>query len=336
MRIGRRLAALALAAAATMFAAAAPQAEPVKIRVGWVVVPGQITPILFDPPGVAKHHGKSYVLEPVRYPGSSVALTALAAGELELANLTFTQVPVAILNGGMHDLRIVVDEFRDGIDGYDSIAYMVLKDSPIQKVADLKGKVIAVNAIGAGSDIFMRVMLRKHGLEYRRDYTIVEAAYPGMRGMLADKKADLVIGVKPFTEDPAFKSIARTLFTQKDAVGPADMVFLTAREGWLKQNRAAVVDFFEDFIRSTRWFIEPANHKDAVQIVSRFTKIPPERIDWVFTKRDFYRDPDLKPDLDSLQRGVDMLKEFGFIKSSIDIRKYSDLSLVEEAARRLK
>ena len=331
-----RIGTFALAALAALFAAAAAGAEPVKIRVGWVVVPGQITPILFEPPGVAKHHGKSYVLEPVRYPGSSVALTAMAAGELELANLTFTQVPAAILNGGMTDIRIVIDEFRDGIDGYDSIAYMVLKDSPIQKVEDLKGKVIAVNAIGAGSDIFMRVMLRKHGLEYRRDYTIIEASYPTMRGMLADKKADLVIGVKPFTEDPAFKAIARTLFTQKDAVGPVDMVFLTARDAWLKKNRPAVVDFFEDFIRSTRWFIEPANHGAAVGIVSRFTKVPPERLGWVFTKRDFYRDPNLRPDLESIQRGVDMLKEFGFIKQSVDIRAYSDLSLVEEAARRLK
>ena len=91
-------AAVAAAAVAGLmtFAAAAASAEPVKIRVGWVNVPGQITPILFAHPGIAKHLGQSYTLEPIRYPGSSVALTALAAGELELANLTFTQVPTAI------------------------------------------------------------------------------------------------------------------------------------------------------------------------------------------------------------------------------------------------
>ena len=61
------------------FAAGAASAEPVKIRVGWVNVPGQITPILFAHPGIAKHLGQSYTLEPIRYPGSSVALTALAA-----------------------------------------------------------------------------------------------------------------------------------------------------------------------------------------------------------------------------------------------------------------
>jgi sulfonate transport system substrate-binding protein len=312
------------------------RAEPVKIRVGWVNVPGQITPILFEQSGLAKHLGKSYTLEPIRYPGSSVALTALAAGELELANLTFTQVPTAILNGGMTDLRILVDEFRDGVKGYDTIQYMVAKDGPINKVEDLKGKVIAVNAIGAGTDIFMRVMLRKHGLENQRDYTLIEAPFPTMRAMLADKKADLIIGVKPFTEDPNFKALARTLFTQTEAVGPIDMVFLTARESWIAKNRAAIVDFFEDFIAATRWYTDPANHEKAVEIVSRFTKIPPTNLQWAFTTNDFYRDPNLRPDLESIQRGVNLLKDFGFIKATVDVPKYADLSLVDEAAARLK
>jgi NitT/TauT family transport system substrate-binding protein len=157
-----------------------------------------------------------------------------------------------------------------------------------------------------------------------------------MKAMLADKKVDLVIGVKPFTEDPNFKAISRTLFTQTEAVGPIDMVFLTARESWIAKNRAAIVDFFEDFIAATRWFTDPANHEEAVDIVSRFTKIPSAQLQWAFTTQDFYRDPNLRPDLGSIQRGVDQLKEFGFIKSTIDVPKYADLTLVDEAASRLK
>jgi hypothetical protein len=48
------------------------------------------------------------------------------------------------------------------------------------------------------------------------------------------------------------------------------------------------------------------------------------------------RADDLRPDLGSIQRGVDQLKEFGFIKSTIDVPKYADLTLVDEAASRLK
>ena len=60
-------------------------AEPVKIRIGWLLVPAEITPILFPEPGIAKHAGKSYVLEPIRFQGSPLLTTALASGEIDVA-----------------------------------------------------------------------------------------------------------------------------------------------------------------------------------------------------------------------------------------------------------
>src|SRR6267154_2412325 len=69
--------------------------------------------------------------------------------------------------------------------GHYTNQFFVLKDSPIQKVADLKGKVVATNAVGSAVDIAMRAMLRKHGLEDKRDYTVVEAPFPTMKAMLA-------------------------------------------------------------------------------------------------------------------------------------------------------
>jgi hypothetical protein len=37
-----------------------------------------------------------------------------------------------------------------------------------------------------------------------------------------------------------------------------------------------------------------------------------------------------------LQRNVDTTRDLGFVKKNIDIKKYADLSLVQEAAKRLK
>jgi NitT/TauT family transport system substrate-binding protein len=332
----RQFGGLALGGLAALAAKPAFGADPVKIRIAWSVTPAQLAPIMGMPQGVAKHMGKSYTLEPMRVPGSGATLTALGANELDVAPMTFIQLGPAIQNAGMTDLRIVGDEFRDGFEDYNTNEYMVLKDSPIKEVKDLRGKVFATNGIGGGQDVFARVMLRKHGLEYPRDYTIIEATFPTMRAMLAEKKADMIIGVKPFTEDPTFKAIARTLFTQKEAVGTSDMVFLTARTGYIQKNRAVLVDFFEDYIRVTRWFMDPKNQKDAVDIVSKYTKVPPERLGWIFTKRDFYRDPNARPDLEGIQKNLDMLKDFKFLRSDLDIKKYADLSLIEDAAKRIK
>ena len=72
------------------------------------------------------------------------------------------------------------------------------------------------------------------------------------------------------------------------------------------------------------------------KIASKITKAPPERFGWLFTKADNYRDPNLLPNLDALQRNVDTTRDLGFVKKHIDIKKYADLSLVQEAAKRLK
>ncbi len=139
----------------------------------------------------------------------------------------------------------------------------MLADGPIQKVEDLKGKVVATNAAGSGVDVAMRAMLRKHGLEANRDYTIIEAPFPGMRAMLAEKKADLIPTVLPFALDPELKKIARPLFSITDAIGVSQFAMWAMRKPFIDQNRAAIVDFMEDSMRIERWFLDPKNHDEA-------------------------------------------------------------------------
>ena len=181
----------------------------------------------------------------------------------------------------------------------------------------------------------MRAMLRKHGLENRRDYTIVEAPFPTMRAMLAQKKVDLVPAVLPFSLDPELRKVGRTLFDTKDAVGVSQFSMWIARKSFIEKNRAALTDMMEDSLRIVRWYLEPTNHKQAMEICARITKQPPERFDWVFTDKDNYRDRNLVPDLAALQRNVDLTHDLGFIKTSFEVAKFSDLSVVQEAAGRL-
>jgi NitT/TauT family transport system substrate-binding protein len=263
-------------------------------------------------------------------------ITALANNELEVASLAYSSLAIAIQNAGMDDLRVIADEFRDGVEGWYSQEYMVLADGPIKKVEDLKGKVVATNAAGSAVDVATRAMLRKFKLEDKRDYTVVEAPFPTMRAMLAEKKVDLIPGVLPFSLDPELRKISRPLFIQRDAIGVTQMIAWAARKPFIDKNRAAMVDFMEDTVRIVRWYLDPKNHNEVMQIAARVTKQPPERFEWVFTNKDAYRDPNMLPDLAALQRNVDMTRDLGFVRGAIDIKKHADLSLVEEAAKRLR
>ena len=141
----------------------APQAEPVKIRVSWIAPLSNWASLLMEKKDLARHMGQSYVLEPVRYAGTPQMITALANGELEVADLAFSTLPIAIHNAGLSDLRVIADEFQDGVPDYYSQEYMVLADGPVKRLEDMKGRVIATNAGGSAVDIAMRKMLRAVG-----------------------------------------------------------------------------------------------------------------------------------------------------------------------------
>ena len=335
MRLARTCS-IAIVVAILLLAQGASRAEPVKIRVSWIAPLSNWGSLLLEKKDLARHMGQSYVLEPVRYSGTPQQITALANNELEIANLAYTTLPIAIHNAGLSDLRVIADELQDGIPGFYSQEYIVLKDGPVQKIEDMKGKVMAINAAGGAVDIAMRKMLRTKGLEVNRDFVQIEAPLPSMRAILADKKADMVPLVVPFSFDPELRKIAKPLFLNSDVMGVTQLLFWTARKSFIDKNRAAMVDFMEDTLRITSWFLDPKNHAEVIAIASRVTKQPPERLGWVFTNKDYHHAAGMRPDLVALQRNVALVKELGLTDKDTDIAKYSDLSLLDDAAKRLK
>src|SRR5215468_10924571 len=251
--------AIALTVSGALPASAQP---PIKIRVSWVAPVSNWASIMLEKKELAQHLGKSYTMEAVRYAGTPPMVTALASGELEIANLAYSTRAIAIKNAGLDDLRVIAHEFRDGVPGRYTHEYLVLADGPIKSAQDLKGKVVASNAAGSAVDVAMRAMLRKQGLEDKRDYTVLETPFPTMRAMLAEKKVDLIPGVLPFSLDPELRKISRPLFIQRDAIGVTQMIAWAARKPFIDKNRAALVDFMEDTVRIVRWYLDPKNHNE--------------------------------------------------------------------------
>src|SRR5579875_3452711 len=133
--------------------------EPLNLRLGWAVVPAQLTSVLFAKPELLKHYGKSYTVQAIHFRGSTPQITALAAGELDLAALAFSSFALAIQNAHMDDIRVVSDLYQDAIPGYYSNQMMVRPDGEIKNVEDLKGKVVATNGIGGALDIAAQVYM---------------------------------------------------------------------------------------------------------------------------------------------------------------------------------
>jgi sulfonate transport system substrate-binding protein len=326
----------AAALVALLSLASAAHADPVKIRMGWVAAPASLIPILFPDPSIAKHNGVSYTVEATHFQGSPLQITALQSGQIDIAALGFSSFSIAVENAGMKDLRIIADEIQWGVEGYGTADFAVLKDGPIKKVEDLKGKVLVTNGIGGGLDMIMKAEMLKHGMIDKRDFSVIEVNFPNMRSVLEEHKADLIPSVLPFSRDPAQAAITKTLFTTSDAMGHVELSFWAARQGFLDKNRAAMVDLLEDYVRSIHWYLDPKNHDAAVKYVSDFTKVPVAVMkNWLFTKADNYRDPNGLTDIDAVSRNIHTQRELGLIKADLDAHQYDGLALIREAAKRV-
>jgi hypothetical protein len=86
-----------------------------------------------------------------------------------------------------------------------------------------------------------------------------------------------------------------------------------------------------------RLYLDPANHNEAAQITANFLKRPAASFEgWLFTNRDFYRDRNGVPNLKALQANIDKVKDSASSRLRSRWHHSPDVTLIEEAANRLR
>ena len=320
-----------------LLGASAVQADPLKIRIGWIVAPAELTPYMFAKEGIARHNGVTYTLEATHFQGSPLEITAVQSGDLDIAPFGSSSFAIAVQNAALSDLRIIADEVQDGVPGWAGPEFRVLKDGPIKTIDDLRGKVLVTNIFGGETDIAIKLTMLRHDMVANRDYTEIQAEMANMNSLLLEHKADLVDAVHPFQDEPNFQAQSRLLFRPSDTLGRFELSFLTARAGYIAAHRAVLIDFLEDYVRAFHWYLDPAHRSEAVQIIAGATKRPGAAFEgFLFTNKDEYHDPDAMPDLGAVTSNIKAQHELGLAKADLNARNYADLSLLEAAIARVK
>lgn len=333
-----RLGAIAVIAALLACAAAPSRADPVPIRVGWAQTPGHLAPLVAElakrHPEVLPNDGKTYDFQPVRYAGSTPQIQALAIKDLEVAAFSDSAFALAVTNAHL-DVKIVADVLQTGRPGYYAGEYVVAKDGPIKTIEDVKGKKVATNAIGSEADSTMRAMLRRHGIK-DSDFTTIEANFANQPAMLEGGKVDMIELLPQFSHDLMATGKYRVLFTSNEVHGISDAVFWCMRGDFIAAHRPALVDFYTDYMRAVRWFLDAKNRKEALAIAVAVTHSPEKNLEYAFTSHDFYRPPDLMPVIKAIQDEIDEDVKLGVLPKRIEVSpRYVDLSVIEDAKKRL-
>lgn len=331
-----RLGAAALLAATTLLASGvtATRAEPVKLRIGYDVIPVHIIPVIFRMTDLLKHYGKDYTIEFIRFKGSPLQVQALAAGEIDIAALAFSTFATSITTAHL-PIKGIADLAQDG--PWYSQVFGVKKDSPITKIEDLKGKTIAVNAFGGATDMAARVMMVKHGLTPDKDVRIIEGSFGAMPAMVRAGKIDVGSFPAPVWVKAEKAGDIRPLFRQADALGDQQFLLYAAKTDFIKAKHDALVAYYEDYLRGLKAVLDPANRERALKVMSEASGAPVDNFqDWALLKgKDYFHSTDGRINAKALQNNIDALKQLGLLKETLDVAPHIDNSLVDEARKRL-
>lgn len=136
---------------------------------------------------------------------------------------------------------------------------------------DLKGKVFAVDAPTTGYAIVGVYILKKHGLEWNRDYTFKSFGNTTARAD-AMSRGDAAGAMMSLADDEIQKRNFKVLAHAQDYVKHYARGLGATRREWANTNEDLVVRFNRAMIRATDWLQDRKNKDEAVQLLLGETK----------------------------------------------------------------
>ena len=136
---------------------------------------------------------------------------------------------------------------------------------------DLKGKVFAVDAPTTGYAIVGVYILKKHGLEWNRDYTFKSFGNTTARAD-AMSRGDAAGAMMSLADEEIQKRNFKVLAHAQDYVKHYARGLGATRREWANVNEDPVVCFNRAMIRATDWLQDTKNKDEAVQLLLGETK----------------------------------------------------------------
>jgi len=136
----------------------------------------------------------------------------------------------------------------------------------INEFADLKGKVLAVDAPATGFAIVAVAILKKHGLELNRDYTFKAFGNTTRRAeaMMQGEASGAMMNMR---DDEVHKRGFKILARSEDYVRYYARGLGATRRQWANANEDRLVRFIRAMVRATDWVLEPTNKEAVIELL---------------------------------------------------------------------
>lgn len=246
------------------FSAAMAQGTSLKVK----VFPGaQALPLIAaTSQGIFERHGLKVEL---LFTQNSVELRDdLANGKVQIVHSAVDNA-VAMVERAKKDVIIVT--------GGDSSMNEFFVQPDVRSVADLKGRVLAVDAPNTAYALQAKKVLLISGLKQGADYTLKEVGGTMFRYKAMRENKDLAASMlnPPFSVEAAaagLKSLGRAV----DLIGPYQASGAFVLREWAKSNAETLERYIAGLIEGTRWAVAKENEAAAAKLLVERFKLEPQ------------------------------------------------------------
>lgn len=292
-------------------AASAP--APITLKVGTLPIAEMLPLFVGKDEGLFQAEGIE--LELTTLAGGAAGIPALESGSLNIMYSNIVSALQAVEQG--LDLRVIAPGSLNAVNrNADSSRWLVLNDSGIEKLADLRGKRLAINQLRNVNDLYTVALLDTVGLK-PGDYTLTEIPFPQMVDALLNKQVDAICEVEPFITIALDSGRVRDLGSAYADIHPNFyLAHYVALKRWIDRNEDAVHRFQRAMQRS----IDHVNaNRDRLGDWSvQYLRLNPELKDkiampeWRTAMGDEY--------VGSIARTRDLMVRYGYLKQSLDVQ----------------
>jgi ABC-type nitrate/sulfonate/bicarbonate transport system substrate-binding protein len=238
--------------------------EPVKLRASVVA-----KTFGFGPLWVASKQGffaqQKLDVDSVVIRGSDVSTQALAGGSLQISGAS-SDAPIAAIDRGLD--MVIIGGIINGLSQH------IMAGKKYKTYEDLRGATLGANSLTAGTAFALRRVLKAKGLEYPRDYKLINVGgTPQAFAALASGQiaaAPLSLPVNYAAEEKGFNTIGRFI----DVMPHYQLSVYSVMRPWAEENRPVVVRFMKAIVQASHWLY--ANRDAAVDLLARETRLKPE------------------------------------------------------------
>ena len=230
---------------------------PEQIRIGYQK--SAVNLVILKQQGVLEKRFPNTRIQWAEFPAGPQLLEALAVGSLEFG-LTGDSPPVFAQAAGKDLVYVAAEPPKP-----ESSAILVLNDSPIRTLADLKGRKVALQKGSSAHYVLVRAV-EKAGLRWS-DIQPIYLPPADARAAFERKSVDAWVIWDPFYAAVELAIKPRTLATGRDL--SSNNSFYLASRAFATQHGAAVVALMEELSRADAY--AQTRRKDAIQLLADFS-----------------------------------------------------------------